>query len=46
MRVDGFPRGTHACVRTDEGRFAEIRFDATVLAGANQVVLTDTTWER
>jgi hypothetical protein len=46
MRVDGFPAGACICVRTNEGRYAELRVDEVIRASANRVLLSYKTWER
>jgi hypothetical protein len=46
LRVDGLPMGIHICVRTNQGRHAELRMDEAVRAGADHVLLSYTTWER
>lgn len=46
LRVDGVPVGLHICVHTNQGRYAELRIDEAVRAGADHVLLSYTTWER
>jgi hypothetical protein len=45
IRIDDLPRGTHICVRTNEGRYAEMRLeDADLRRG--RVVVKYITWEK
>jgi hypothetical protein len=46
LRVDGLPTGTYICVRTNEGRYAELRVDEPIRTGADRVILSYKTWER
>ncbi len=44
LRIDGLPAGRHICVRTNQGRFAELRIDEA-RPKADSVLLSYTTWE-
>ena len=46
LRVDDLPMGHHICVRTNQGRYAELRIDEAIRRGADRVLLSYTTWER
>ncbi len=46
LRVDQLPLGNHICVRTNQGRYSELRIDEAIRRGADQVLLSYTTWER
>jgi hypothetical protein len=46
MRVDGLSQGTSICVRTSEGRYAELAVDEPIATGADRVLLSYTTWEK
>jgi len=46
LRVDGLPAGTYICVHTNEGRYAEVRVDEAIRAGAERVLLSYKTWDR
>jgi hypothetical protein len=46
LRVDGLPTGFSICVRTNEGRYAEVRLEEAIRAGTERVLFSYTTWER
>ncbi len=46
LRVDDLPVGDHICVSTNQGHYAELRIDEAIRRGADQVLLSYTTWER
>lgn len=45
IRVDRLPPGTHICVRTSAGRFAEFRLNPSIDAKKCVVSITYITWE-
>lgn len=45
IRIDDLPRGTHICVRTNEGRYAEMRLEESGLR-SDRVAVTYVTWEK
>jgi hypothetical protein len=46
MRIDGLAQGARICVRTNEGRYAELKADKAVPPGADRVIFSYRTWER
>jgi hypothetical protein len=46
LRVDGLSTGTYICVHTNEGRYAEVRVEDAIRAGAERVLLSYKTWDR
>ena len=46
LHLNGLPVGAYICVRTHQGRYAQLRLDAPIQPGANRGVFTYTTWDR
>lgn len=46
IRVDGLSKGSSICVRTNEGRYAEITVDQTIVSRADHISLSYRTWEK
>jgi hypothetical protein len=46
LRVDGLPVGSHICVRTSEGRYADVRFETPVNTEPHEMTISFVTWER
>ena len=44
VRVDGLAKGGSICVRSDEGRYAELTLDEAAARKADHVLLTYTVW--
>jgi hypothetical protein len=46
IRIDNLPFGSCLCVRTNEGRYSELRLDGLTRKGANVVEFSYTIWEK